>query len=531
MLSFQCFLFIAFMMYMDIGAAPAPTIPAGRSVQVHIMQEVARHDPVLQELYRLREYQPLWDNPEDMRTLLSFVYAVENDGLDPEEYQPWRIQACLDEPPASLLFQAGCELLMTDALVRAAWHLAHGRVNPEDLDPHWNIPYGEERDLFVARLADAMQKGHLFQVVDSMRPVHRKYLDLKQALYRYRSYEADGGWESVPAGPVLSTVGIVDSRIPLLRRRLAITGDLPPGMRAIAGTGEEPDRYSRLLVEGVRHFQRRHGLAIDGAVGPETLRELNIPASARTRQLLINLERYRWFIGRLEPSFLLVNIAGFTLHYVENNSFRWRTRVIVGKPYWKTPVFRSMMTHVVFNPSWEVPPGIIKKEALPALRAGRDYTGENGLEVIGRNNQRIDPASVDWKRYATGGIPFRLRQPPGPGNALGRVKFVFPNRHLVYLHDTPGKHLFDRTERAFSHGCIRVEHPLELAALVLGSSIEKVHGYVAFGKTREVRLQEPLPVFLLYLTAGAEGDQVFFRRDIYDRDEPLGKVLLPPYAP
>lgn len=530
MLSILFFLFIASIMSSDARAAQVQ-VPADRSIQSHIQQEVSRYDTLLQELYRLRGYRPLWDNPEDVRTLLSLVHSVENDGLDPDEYQPWRLQACLDEPPASLLLQAGCELMMTEALVRVVWHLTHGRVNPEDLDPHWNIPYGEERDLFVKRLTDAAEDERLFQVVDSMRPAHRKYLDLKQALYRYRSYEADGGWEPVPAGPVLSLMGSSDSRIPLLRRRLAITGDLPPGTPVIAGPGEDPDIFSSQLVEGVRHFQRRHGLVVDGAVGPETLRELNVPASARTQQILINLERYRWFIGKLEPSFLFVNIAGFTLHYVEDNSFRWRTRVIVGKPYWKTPVFRSLLTHVVFNPSWEVPPGIIKKEALPALRAGRDYAGENGLEVIDRENRRVDPASVDWKRYGSGGIPFRLRQPPGAGNALGRVKFVFPNRHLVYLHDTPGKYLFDRTERAFSHGCIRVEHPLELATLVLGSTIEEVDSYVASGKTRQVRLKEPLPVFLLYLTAVAEGDQVYFRRDIYNRDAALARVLQPPHAP
>ncbi|NTV08495.1 MAG: L,D-transpeptidase family protein, partial [Chlorobium limicola] len=271
------------------------------------------------------------------------------------------------------------------------------------------------------------------------------------------------------------------------------------------------------------------GLSVDGVAGTATIGEINISAAERVDQIRLNLERYRWFVNDLEPTYVLVNIAGFTLQYIENGRYRWGTRVIVGKPYRETPVFKADMQYIVFNPQWVIPPTILAEDALPAIRNSRSYLDRKKLRVIDSRGRVVDPASVNWSGYSAANFPYRLQQTAGDHGALGRIKFMMPNKHVIYLHDTPTKNLFEKSERTFSSGCIRVENPLDLAQLVLQDSVKwnktSIDSTIGTGKTSTVNLPKRIPVFLLYLTAIAEGEEIQFRRDVYNRDDRLRKAL------
>ena len=498
-------------------------------VALQIGLEKVAFNSLLADFYRSNDFNPVWVKRSQITELLEAVKSVEADGLLPGDYHLSGIQDFYDNAPSSPFLKARYELLLSDAMFKLSYHLLHGKVDPEKIDSNWNLSKGANGNGLVGKLRNALEGDSLAVVISKLRPNHPKYGSLKEGLAKYRQIAAKGGWNSVPDGPSIKKVGQYDDRIPALRERLEITGEIAKLSQVDTSFASSAMLYSNELMEAVKRFQKRQGLEADGAVGPRTLRALNVPVTQRVDQIRINLDRYRWFIQKLEPTFLLVNIAGFTVQYVENGDYKWGSRVIVGEPYWKTPVFKAEMQHIIFNPAWNVPPGILRKEALPAIKKKTGYLARNNLQVIDRNGRVVEPNSINWSAYSTGSLPYRLRQPPGTRNALGRVKFMFPNKHLVYLHDTPSKHLFDKSTRAFSHGCIRLQNPLELAKILLGWSEDEVQSVVAAGKTRTVHLQRRVPVFLLYLTAVGEDREVLFRDDVYNRDAEVLRALEEPY--
>jgi murein L,D-transpeptidase YcbB/YkuD len=350
------------------------------------------------------------------------------------------------------------------------------------------------------------------------------YDRFKAALARYRAIAAAGGWPEVPRGPSLKPA-TADDRVPVLAARLAATGDLP-AEAALAATGF----YDGAIVEGLRTFQSRHGLMADGVVGPATLAALNVPVAARIDQISANLDRARWVLYDPERDFIVVNIAGFGLYIVRRGEVVWRTRVQVGRPYRQTPVFRAEMTYLVLNPNWTVPPTIFREDVLPQVRRDSSYLATRNIDLKDLGGQAVDPASVDWSGARS--FPYQLVQRPGPDNALGRIKFMFPNAHFVYLHDTPSRELFERDSRAFSSGCIRVENPLELAQQILGSkwSRERLDSMLATRRTETVFLDEPISVMLLYWTTEPSADgRVTFFPDVYNRDPTVIAALARPF--
>jgi murein L,D-transpeptidase YcbB/YkuD len=328
-----------------------------------------------------------------------------------------------------------------------------------------------------------------------------------------------GGWPLVPAGEPLRP-GDASVRVPELRDRLLATGDLPePGVLSA-----DPF-YGPELVAAVLHFQRRHGLADDGVVGTRTLAALNVPVERRIDQVRVNLERWRWLPADLGEHHLRVNIAGFELDEVQSGWITYSARVIVGRQYTKTPVFSSEITHLVLNPYWSVPSGIARREILPAVKKDPSYLAREGFDVLAAGGPAvpIDPATIDWSELSAARLPYVFRQRPGPGNSLGRIKFVFPNPYDVYLHDTPARSLFEREVRAFSHGCIRLQNPLELADRLLAGdpawTPERLRAEIASGRKQSVRLPAPLPIHVVYFTAWVDGaGTLHFRNDVYGRD-------------
>jgi murein L,D-transpeptidase YcbB/YkuD len=354
------------------------------------------------------------------------------------------------------------------------------------------------------------------------------YTALREALARDREIQAKGGFPHVPEGPTLE-LGAHGLRVAALRARLVVSGDLEPQPDA------DPEAFDPALEAGVRAFQARHGLDVDGRVGRATLAALDLPIESQIEKLRVNLERARWLLHDLAPTFVVVNVAGFQVYYLRDKELVFSARAVVGKPYRKTPLFRSEITYLVFNPTWTVPPTILAEDILPAQRRDPGYLERKHLRVIDANGRVVPTASIDWSEMTPRSFRYMLRQDPGPDNALGRVKFMFPNSYSIYLHDTPSRSLFEKSSRAASSGCIRVEHPLELAALLLqgqsGWGRADIDRVVAEGRTREVRLAKPVPVLLTYWTAWvAPNGRVQFRPDLYHRDAQVARGLSQHFA-
>jgi murein L,D-transpeptidase YcbB/YkuD len=297
------------------------------------------------------------------------------------------------------------------------------------------------------------------------------------------------------------------------------------------------ETYDAELESAVKRFQERHGLTADGAVGPATRAVMNVPVEQRIDQIRVNLERARWVLHEMKGEFVLVDVAGFDVSYFRDDEPIWTSKVIVGRPYRETPIFRSLITYVVLNPTWTIPPGILVKDKLPILKRDPGYLKRNNIRVLDSKGREVNPYSVNWSQYGAGRLPpYQLRQDPGEDNALGLVKIMFPNPYLVYLHDTPSKSLFDQDQRTFSSGCIRVQKAFELAELVLNDpsrwNQETLAAAVATKKMQTVNLAKPLPVLLLYWTAQPlPSGQVMFRNDVYGRDPPTLAALNGAFRP
>ena len=474
---------------------------------------------LIPEIYRQRDFEPAWSDPADVNALLRMIGGADTQGLDPEDYCRGEIERLRDArsaSPGDLALAADLDILLTESLIRFGYHMRFGKVNPENLDPDWNFGRSLGGRDPVAVILAALDSGDLEEFLGGQFPTHVFYSRLEEALARYRGIRDAGGWPTVPEGPVLK-LGMSDPRMPSLRQRLLACGDLAPGPVA------DPLLYDAALVDGVIRFQGRHGLDADGAVGQRTLQALNVSVEERIDQIRVNLERARWILRNLSDEFIIVNIAGFAVTLVRHGAPAWSARAQVGKPFRKTPVFKGRLSYLEFNPTWTVPPTILSKDVLPAIRRDPGYLSKKNMSVIARNGKAVDPASIDWEATRSGGFPYSIRQEPGPNNALGRVKFIFPNKHFVFLHDTPSKSLFERSERAFSSGCIRVENPFQLAELILerdeGWDMAKIQQVLDSKRTQRVTPSDPLEVLLLYWTIDvSQAGVIRFFHDVYDRD-------------
>jgi murein L,D-transpeptidase YcbB/YkuD len=488
-------------------------------------QPVASRD-LLPRIYENREFTPAWKTLRQIDSLLELLAESYREGLDPNDYHAAAVRAAREALTDDLEQlapneRAELDLLLTDSVIRLGYHLRLGKVDPTALDGNWNLSGELLRGDPAETIQDAIDSPSLREFAARAIPRVFLYERFKAALAEYRAIEANGGWPRVPAGPTLAP-GATDERVRALAARLTVTGDLPPG-----GTVDGA-RYDEPLAAAVRRFQSRHGLTADAVVGPATLAALNVPVAARIEQLRANLERARWVLYDPESEFLVVNIAGFQLYVVRRGEVAWRTRVQVGRPYRQTPIFRAEMTYLVVNPTWTVPPTIYRNDILPAVRRDPKYLASRNIDAFDASGAAVDPAAVDWSGRHP---PYRLVQRPGPDNALGRIKFMFPNEHAVYLHDTPSRDLFERDSRAFSSGCIRVEDPFELAEQLLGvRGRERVESIVASGRTQTVFLDKPMTVLLLYWTAEVDADgRISFFPDVYGRDPGVVAALAEPF--
>lgn len=488
---------------------------------------------LIEQFYSRRNFEPVWNDTARAQVLVDAVRDSVDDGLSPGDYhftQLVRMGLELAQPGATDRQRADFEILMTDAAIRLGYHLWFGKVDPVSFDSGWNLDRRVPGFDPVVEIEKALSSPDLAAHIRDKRPTLALYVGLRRELARYNAIALRGGWDPVAAGPSLKP-GADDPRIPALRARLAVTGELDEPAGAAAGGSTV---YDAALEAAVREFQRRNGITADGVVGPGTLAQLNTPVEQRIRTLRINLDRGRVLLFDLPPEFVVVNIASQLLYVAKGGQLGWSTRVQVGKEYRQTPEYRSEINYLVLNPTWTVPPGIIRNDILPAAKGDPNSITRKGLRVLDSSGREVSPTSVDWSRFSSGNIPYTLRQDPGPGNALGRVKFMFPNPYAVYLHDTPSQSLFDKDTRATSSGCVRVERPLELAEILLDDPVKwnraAIDSVVAAGKLQNVTLTRRMPVLLVYWTAWVDsGGALHFRPDIYGRDAKWSKGLDEPF--
>jgi L,D-transpeptidase YcbB len=489
----------------------------------------------LPRFYRGRGFEPAWVSEVGPRAVAdSLLWALEGavlEGLDPDHYHVGRIREAYADvirtqssgraPGATLLSEL--DLLLTDAFLVYASHLAVGRVDPTTIHPEWTVSRGAV-DL-VARLDMALATGRVGGVLEELLPIHPAYDRLRRALAEHRRIAANGGWPMLPGRTL--TIGTRDPAVALLRARLMASGDLAAPTRRV-----DEELFDGEVEKAVQRFQARHALAETGEVRLETSAVMNIPVEDRIRMLERNLERWRWLPQDLGERHIVVNIAGLEMHVMEGDSSIFQSRVLVGQRYRKTPVFSDRMTYLVLNPTWTIPPGILEEDKLPLIRADQSYLARNNIQVLAANGRVVDPTTIDFDRL-TGRTGYRFRMDPGPENPLGKVKFMFPNPHHIYLHDTPDHDDFDRTGGAVSSGCIRVERSLELAEYLLSDSPgwdrARMETAIQTPGERTVSLRRPLPIHILYWTAWVTPEgEVHFRPDIYDRDSTLDEALRQP---
>jgi L,D-transpeptidase YcbB len=461
-----------------------------------------------------------WVGTGRMTPFIQRLLDAEDDGLNPSDYPVDTLIDVRDEiDPNNPMSAARAELYFSAFFVAYAADLKTGRVIPQKVDPRL---FRNRKTVNVLGILTDMNKyREPTRYLNVFEPKNPQYQALKKLLVEYRAIQAKGGWGTVDQGINLKP-GMSDPRVVEIRRLLAATGDYEwrtPG---------DPDLYDEQLAIGVKRFQARHGLEAKGLIGKQTIFAMNVPVEERVRQIMLNMERWRWLPENLGDYYFLVNIAAFELQRIQANTIIDRMDTVVGAPATQTPEFSDELEYVEFNPTWTVPYSIATMEMLPKLRRNPfAYADDFEVFIAGK---LATWGSIDWSAYGSGNFPFTFRQKPGPKNALGKVKFMMPNKHNIYLHDSPAKDKFLQTARAFSHGCIRLSRPIDLAYAMApdlgGWSKARMDAAWASGKTTRAGFTDHIPVHLIYGTAfKGDAGMIEFRPDVYGRDRKLYNAL------
>ncbi len=472
------------------------------------------------ELYALRDFRPIWNTAERRAELWTELAEAARHGLRPEDFSTGELAAlAVAADTGTPADAAAFDIAATEAATRLLHHLYYGKVDPATLDAGWAFEGAFRPGQPATMINQYLEVATYPALIDDLDLVHPVYLRMKDGLARLEDIAARGGWPRVPDGTALKP-GMDDPRVPVLRERLVASGDL-----AEARSGGM--RYDADLEEAVKAFQVRHGLDPDGVIGTRTFEALNRTVRERIAQMRVNLERARWTLRGLGDDYVLVNIAGAETFVVRSDRVVWRTRSIVGQAYRETPLFQDQIRYVEINPTWTVPRSIFLRDKLPRIREDLSYLARGRYSVVDRNGATLDPTLIDWWSDSPA---VTLVQAPGPDNALGLIKFMFPNPHSVYLHDTNDRGLFARADRNLSSGCVRVEHPFTLADLLLAGSgewsPERLDRILASGRTTRIDLPRPMPVVLTYYTAWVdETGALQFREDVYGRDQAVLAAL------
>lgn len=476
---------------------------------------------LLRSFYQDTQFKYLWHSEQGVLNdiaseLINTISLIGDEGLLPSDYH----YALMQNLPA--LSNVEQELILSDAFLTLVSHLKAGKTDAQQIKSEWkSVPKLREPEPQLLQLAASQS---LTKVLADVRPTDARYARMKQALIEMRKL-SPLAWAPLDLSPVIKNMGASDPRITEVALRLKSLNDLAQDWHGKV--------YDAELMSAIKRFQYRHGLKEDGVLGKDSFTALNITPADRIMRLIVNLERMRWLDEKLGNKYVLVNIAGFYLRVIENNQLTLEMPVIVGREFRKSPVFSDKIRYLVLNPQWVVPTTLAVEDKLPAIKADRNYLRNFGFSVFqGNGNTAIDPDEIDWDHLTKRNFNLRLVQAAGPLNALGQIKFMFPNEFDVYLHDTPARELFEHTKRDFSSGCIRVSQPLLLAENLLSGTdwnMERIQSQVASNETKTVHLKQAIPVHIEYWTAWPDINGVMnFRADIYKRDALLYAALQQP---
>lgn len=476
------------------------------------------------QFYKNREYQFAWFNKKGMTVAVPILYDkirnystdFDNNSLVNTQLDSLITLAETDKKPslARENRKKELELLLTTTFFKYS-KKAYGGISksPHELD--WYIPRKKKNYQALLDSLVVLNKGE-----NISEPVNLYYIKLKTKLREYREIAKKGGFPTVVTTKKLLEVEESDSCLLAVKKYLFLTGDLAVNDKTIFFTNQ--------LAKAVAHFQHRMGLVENGKINTQTIAELNQSVDFRIKQIMLNLERLRWVPVEMEKEYLLVNIPEYKLHVIEDDQLVWTTNVVVGKDVKQTTIFRGDISRIMLNPYWNIPNSIIKNEIIPDIKKNSNYLAENNMEVLS-GDKVINPSTINWDNYK-GNVPFVIRQKPGKENALGRMKFLFPNHYNIYLHDTPSKGLFNASKRAFSHGCIRVENPNKLLMYLLRNdkkwSQERVNMILKTNKEFGIQIKPTVPVYIVYFTSWVDNEgQLNFRNDIYDLDRQLSNEI------
>lgn len=472
----------------------------GRSIVTVRTPQRLRLPGAVERFYRDRGDRPAWDR-ETADRLLSYLRGVRDQGLDDRRYHRRAIHALLGPRPRAKDL-AAADVLLTDAFLACARDLAKGRLDRRTLEPPREDPAVDHA--LAEALERALHRRDPRGALAELEPPDPGYRRLVAAMARHRAIARAGGWQPLPKSPTPDEV----------RRRLAAEGE----------------SLDRGLDEALCHFQSRTGLPATGILDEATRAELNVPIEARLAAIAANLERERWLSMERDEPVVVVNLPAFELTLERDGADLLRSRVVVGRADLEkgtdTPELDGAIDHVTVNPEWEVPAKIAAEELVPKIVADPSLLSDLSISVVDAHGKTVDPRDVDWTRFGEPDPAFRLVQGPGPANPLGKAKLSFPNGHAVYLHDTLSPDLFDRADRDRSHGCIRVERALDLAAVLLGWDRPQLEAAISGGKTKSFPVDPPVAIHLVYRTAWVDGDGTLeLRPDLYRRDRALIAAL------
>ncbi|GJM62775.1 L,D-transpeptidase family protein [Persicobacter diffluens] len=476
------------------------------------------------QIYASRDFAPYWGSAKNRKDMLSYIENMDKHGLSPEFYHLAVLKKLNNIPEATKteLQKAQEDVLLTDGLVTIIFHFLYGALNPKDIFPDWNYGMVALPENIVQTMYLALLKEQIPEQLNSIAFRMPFYEALYHSLEKHRQIQAQGGFIKLPAIDKAIHPGNRHDLIPSIRTRIA-------QIQEIEKNTTDSTLYDDHLKAAIITYQNRHGLNADGIIGKGTINTLNVACKDRMNTLLVNLERSRWLSRESPKRHVTVNIAGYQLYLIDNRKVTFATRVMVGKKYHKTPVFTDTLKYIVLNPYWNVPKSIAVKEMLPKLKVDPDYLDRNNMSLVETDGTVLNPHSIPFEEINENNFHFMVKQKPGPKNALGQVKFLFPNQYSVYLHDTPSRYLFNTENRAYSHGCVRVEHPLKLASLLLRNTQwdqKAIDEQIASKENKHIRMQETVPINIVYLTAqpGKNG-QLHFYKDVYQRDQKILKML------
>lgn len=459
----------------------------------------------LQAFYQQQGNAALWSVDDRRTALQGQLLLLADDGLDPAHYRL---------PHVATTSNVLCTDFATSQHYLQALHdLHYGRLQQAHYEPLWHSqPPTEDPAVAVLALANA-GLADMPAAFDQARPAAGLYRSLRAA-YATQRLQPLPQWGVIADGPLLRP-GSEDPRVPALARRLVSGGQL--------ASVPKGNQYGNELVAAVKRFQASHSLQADGVIGPGTVAELNVSPAVRREQLRVNLERFRWLAQDLEPDGILVNVAAAQLSVYQGGVPVWQTRLQVGRAERQTPLLKSRITRLTLNPTWTIPPTIMREDKLPAIRLNPEYLRQQNLKVLDSEGRALSPEQVDWSHPGN----ILLRQDAGPRNPLGKIVMRFPNPFSVYLHDTPSQPLFSKGPRAFSSGCVRVEQPMLLRDLLVNPAEKaRTEELLATGLTHEFRLATPVPVLLGYWTVQVDSQgALLYAPDIYGRDGVLLKAL------